>query len=391
MTLDLLILGASVRAAAFSARRANLRPTSIDLFADADLVALGATRRIARDDYPQGMRALAAEAAPGPWLYTGALENHPDLVDRIAADRPLWGNGGAVLRAIRDPFAWSDALHRAGLPCPAVTKGPEGLPQDRSWLVKPLASAGGHGIAPYEGPKPESPAGNVFYQERIEGLSLSAIFVGRPGQTTLHGVTRQLIGRPDASFAYVGSLGPWPITPIETARLKSLGDLLARTFGLRGLFGVDFILRDGHPWPVEINPRYTASVEVLELALGESLLSAHRSVFDTVAAPSVHSNPPRPHTSVGKLILFAPGRCSFPMTTRPRPASLDHFAIPTLGDRPQPGTSFEPGEPVATLFEHADRVETCLARLERRGARWKRYLLQGEEMSFVDTVARAPG
>ena len=48
--------------------------------------------------------------------------------------------------------------------------------------------------------------------------------------------------------------------------LQQLGLDLARGCGLRGLFGVDFVLSEGVPWPVEINPRYTASVEVLEYA-----------------------------------------------------------------------------------------------------------------------------
>ena len=53
---------------------------------------------------------------------------------------------------------------------------------------------------------------------------------------------------------------------------ESLGDALASAFGLAGWFGVDYILRDEIPWPVEINPRYTASVEIHELATGRSLL-----------------------------------------------------------------------------------------------------------------------
>ena len=36
--------------------------------------------------------------------------------------------------------------------------------------------------------------------------------------------------------------------------------------GLRGVFGIDAIVRNGVPWPVEVNPRYTASVEVIEIA-----------------------------------------------------------------------------------------------------------------------------
>ena len=40
---------------------------------------------------------------------------------------------------------------------------------------------------------------------------------------------------------------------------------------LRGVFGVDFILHDGSPCVVEVNPRYPASVEVLEHATGKAV------------------------------------------------------------------------------------------------------------------------
>lgn len=374
--MSILILGASTRAAAYSAYRAGLEPSCIDLFADADLTALAPTRQVARDDYPHALADLAAQAAPGPWLYTGALENHPDLVDRIARRRPLWGNPGHVLRAVRDPFVWSSSLNRAGLPCPAVRSSPDRLPRDQTWLLKPVTSAGGHGIVPL-GPETALPDRQVFYQERIDGLSLSAIFVGHGDRALFAGVTRQLIGHPGNPFAYVGSVGPWPLAPSEHTRIQVLGDRLTQAFGLRGLFGLDFILRDGQPWPVEVNPRYTASVEVLELALGVSLLTVHRAVFDPTSASFFFDrpDPPRPPTTVAKRILFATGPCSFPSTSRPRPLRHDdRFAIPKLGDRPQPGTRFEPGEPIATLFEQARTPDECLARIKRRQTRWERHL-----------------
>lgn len=373
--MNLLILGASARAAAYSARRAQIQPRSIDLFADADLTSLCPARQIAPEDYPHRLADFALEAPPGPWLYTGALENQPDLIDRIAAQRPLlWGNDGTILRAVRDPFTWSAALGRAGLPCPAVRSNPDSLPRDGSWLVKPIASAGGMKIHPLDGETP-LPTWPCFYQENITGLSLSAIFLARPEATIFAGATRQLIGSPGADYAYVGSVGPWPLEPIAATRIKTLGRFLAKAFGLRGLFGVDFILADGYPWPVEINPRYTASVEVLELALGVSLLSAHRSVFDpAVPAIDLARSPKARGGVVGKRILFAPGPCRFPTSSRTRSAVRDLFEIPTLGDRPQPGIRFERGEPVATLFAHADRVETGLARLERRHGRWEQRL-----------------
>ena len=99
-----------------------------------------------------------------------------------------------------------------------------------------------------------------------------------------------------------GSAGEGPASPIEgawdrgrspdreSARIGLLGDFLAASYRLVGLFGVDFILSDGQPWPVEINPRYTASVEVLELALRRSLLAEHRRACE--AENAIDPSPP---------------------------------------------------------------------------------------------------
>ena len=78
----------------------------------------------------------------GPW------RTIPSWSTGSPASRPLWGNDGSTLRAVRDPIAVAEALRRAGLPCPRVRLEPEGLPRDGSWLVKPLASAGGEASGP---------------------------------------------------------------------------------------------------------------------------------------------------------------------------------------------------------------------------------------------------
>src|SRR5207249_9264748 len=80
-------------------------------------------------------------------------------------------------------------------------------------------------------------------------------------------VTRQLVGEPwlhAAPFHYCGSIGPLPLSESLWRKFWRIGTVLAKAFRLRGLFGVDCVLRDGIPWPVEVNPRYPASVEVLE-------------------------------------------------------------------------------------------------------------------------------
>jgi predicted ATP-grasp superfamily ATP-dependent carboligase len=370
-----LIVGASARAAAFSARRAGLQPIAIDLFADRDLREIGPAQRIAAASYPEGL-ADAADAAPGaPWIYTGALENHPELVDRIARHRPLWGNDGPTLRAVRDPFAVAAILRRDGLRCPVVRADAKGLPRDGSWLLKPMASAGGRGIVPLGTNDAGLVAQPCYYQERIAGTSLAALFVAARGDARLAGVTRQWIGRRGSPFAYTGSLGPWPISPRVRAQIEAIGRALAAGFGLVGLVGVDLILRDGVPWPVEVNPRYTASVEVLELALGRPLLAEHVRACDPDASAIDVPVTPRP-TAVGKLILFAPTRCRFPGFGDPAAAAIvdDPFAIPRVADIPDRGTCFEVGEPVLTLFAGGRSLAACRLRLERRRARWVRRL-----------------
>jgi predicted ATP-grasp superfamily ATP-dependent carboligase len=380
--VPILILGASARAAAFSARRAGLRTIAADLFADRDLRGLGPAGRIAAADYPGGLAERSASAPSCPWIYTGGLENHPDLVARIARQRPLWGNDGPVLRAVRDPIALATILRRAGFPCPAARLDATGLPRDGSWLVKPLGSAGGWGIVPLgaeagEGGPIEAPR---YYQERLDGPSLGAVFVAARGggesRVALAGVTRQWIGRRGCPFAYVGSLGPWPIAPRVRARIDALGRALADAFGLVGLFGVDLILRDGEPWPLEVNPRYTASVEVLELALGRPLLAEHARACDPDAAVAPASPGPRGRPRwVGKRIVFAPTRCRFPGVADPA-AAVDPFDVPRWADLPDPGAHFEAGEPVLTLFTQGPTAADCRLLLRQRRARWLRRLRQ---------------
>src|SRR5262249_51118032 len=143
--------------------------------------------------------------------------------------RVLWGNDGPTLRAVRDPFAVADALRRAGLPGPAVRSSAGGLPRDGSWLVKPRNSAGGAGGERWWPEPPQRRRRPCYYQEYVSGLSLAAVFVGNRTGASLAGVTRQLIGRPGAEFSYRGSIGPWPLSPLESARIEALGRLLAAT------------------------------------------------------------------------------------------------------------------------------------------------------------------
>lgn len=360
-----LIVGASTRAAGFSARRAGLWPWCADLFQDADLRAQCATLPLSPGRYPDGLLHAARQAPPGPWLYTGALENRPALVRQLARRRPLWGNDAPVLAVVRSPRWVADTLTAAGIPCPAVSLAPPDEARAGRWLVKRLASAGGAGIAFHAGREPAPPRKRVYYQEYIDGEAAAAIYLGDGRWAYLLGATRQLVGESwlhAAPFHYCGSLGPLPLDEPLRQRLEVLGHVLVEGSGLRGLFGVDFVLRDEVPWPVEVNPRYCASVEVLEYAGNFSALALHWSVFDPEATAPLPRLPLSGAGRVGKAILFAREPLTFP-ADGPWQASLRQsdpvHDLPSFADIPPAGQTIAQGAPILTLFARADSLAAC--------------------------------
>ncbi|HEY1861268.1 MAG TPA: ATP-grasp domain-containing protein [Gemmataceae bacterium] len=377
----LLIFGASTRAAAFSAMRAGFQPRCADLFADADLQARCPVHRLSPDDYPRRFHELLRLAPPGPWLYSGALENRRGLVRRLAPLRPLWGNNADVLARVRSPAIVRQILEDAGLPCPVVrsVRPPKG--DTRCWLVKPCAGAGGLGIGFWERETASRPRRPVYFQQYIEGEASAALFVGNGVQARFLGLTRQLIGESwlhALPFRYCGSIGPLLVEPELRKKLEQVGNALTAACHLRGLFGVDCVLRDGVPWPVEINPRYTASVEVLEYATGLPAIALHQQVFDpdaptrTWRAGSLSDRrSARSGATVGKAILFARAELIFPakgpwspVLTAPRP--MDE--MPAFADLPHAGQIIKAGHPILTYFARADSTSDCSNALQQIAA-----------------------
>ncbi|HEV2969446.1 MAG TPA: ATP-grasp domain-containing protein [Pirellulales bacterium] len=362
----ILIVGASARAAAMSARRGGLNPWAADLFADLDLRSCCPVERI--DAYPEGLEQALAAAPPGPWMYTGALENHPALVDRMAAFRPLIGVGGEALRAVRDPRRVAAAVRAAGFSAPRCSLHVDGVPTDGSWLSKPLASAGGSRIEPWlGGPANSLSAPHRYFQEFIEGLPASAVYIGTGNEAICLGLTRQLIGMPwcgtgmssSDRFRYCGSIGPLAVSPDASDRIHELGIVLARAFDLVGLFSVDLISNGDQIWPIEVNPRYTASVEVLERAYGINAVSLHvaacrrssddeKTLSANVASSAFEC---RNRVATGKAVLYSTASwlvgADFSEWAERQNQGHDW---PILADIPATGTAIRPGHPIITVL-----------------------------------------
>ena len=393
----LIVVGASTRALARSATAAGWAVYAADLFNDADLQTFVAhSVRVAAGEYPHALVAAAQSFPPAfppaPWCYTGAVENHPALIDQLAAIRPLAGNGGPAVRAVRDPLRLGATARSAGLLVPETRATPAGLPHDGSWLVKPRASASGHGVHPWLSAAPPPHQKPLLWQHRVTGIPHAASFIMARGRARLLGLSRQLIGEPwctGGAFAYGGSvtLSSAEASPGLAAAAGEIGGMLAAEFHLVGAVGVDLVVDpDGRPWIIEVNPRMTASMELHERATGISVAAAHLDACGVAGPTATGSRPTATDTRWAKAVVHTP--VALTITTG---LTADWAALaaewtrvdggqPALADIPTPGQTLAARAPVLTVFARGDAVDAALAALRHRAralaATWQHSVSQ---------------
>jgi predicted ATP-grasp superfamily ATP-dependent carboligase len=358
------VVGASARAAVHSLARAGLDAWAVDLFVDRDLARVAPCMLCPAPHYPTGLPALAQQFPPGRILYTGGLENHPEVVAELAAKHELWGNSPTVLRSVRNPYQLSATLQAHRILTPQLLPLGKPVPSHGVWLSKPIRGAGGIGIR-YAQPG-ERPHVERYVQEFVAGEALSAVYVDQ----SLFGVTQQLIGESwvhARAFTYCGSIGPIPLSSSMREQLLFLGEALHDVYKIQGVWNVDVVVNEGRVFVVEVNPRYSASVEVLEHALGRAALGSGPA--DAAATKG----------TAAKAVYYAPRRLRFPKTG-PWEADLnnpfDPWRIPTYADIPAPGSIIELAHPVLSVLLIGSSAVDCRRQLQSRACELDRLLLE---------------
>ena len=367
MATRVLIAGVSTRAAAESAAKAGFTVTALDAFGDLDqhpsVRSLSLPRDFGARFTAHAAARAAREIACDAVAYLSPFENHSRAVDSIASGRALWGNPPDVLRRVRDPFLLAGVLRRRGFSTPITRVDVSAEAQD--WLVKPFRSGGGHGVRRWL-PGTRVPLG-CYAQQHIDGAPASIVFVGAKGQAVPLGISHQLVGDGAcgaSGYRYCGNvLAPADDPILSDTVLSSTADLagdVTAEFGLVGLNGIDFIVRDGIPYALEINPRWSASMELVERAYGVSMFNLHAAACVNGLLPAFDlKQARRRRPTIGKAIVFARGALTAGATHR----FLDDEMVK---DIPRPGDRFAAGQPICTVFEEDTDVERCRAGLRRR-------------------------
>lgn len=371
-----MIVGVSTRAFAESAVRAGYRCRTVDAFGDLDQKAMVENVALVRDkgrEYHAAAAVALARDLPGVAAYVANLENHPTAVRRLATGRRLLGNEPAVLAYVRDPFALAAALCARGIRVPLTLSAAEAGRADpgHAWLRKPVRGGGGSGVGAWRPGLPLRPG--TIVQERLEGTPGSIAFAADGRRAVVLGISRQLIG--DAAFGasgyrYAGSIFPFASDDADARSVAeqaaAIAEAVTAAFGLRGVNGVDFVARDGALHVLEVNPRYTASMELIERASGLSIFEAHVAALGG-ELPAPRAPAPGAH---GKAIVFARRDVVVGDTRR-------WLARDDVRDVPFPGERIRRGRPVCTVFARAADAHACYAGLVA-AARGVEETLMGE-------------
>lgn len=372
----ILLVSLTARMLAELAVRAGYDVLALDYFGDADLQALCPSRSL-RYDYGQAYSPAALVQAARDWaapavVYGASFENQPAQVTRLAQGRQLLGNPPETLRQIRRPDRLAAALQAGGFVFPETFTALANRTRDpaRRWLWKPLHSGGGHSIRFWGNGR--QPAGGIL-QEYLTGLVGSISFVADGRQAVVLGLTEQLAGSRffgATGFRYAGNLIP-PRLPADEltallAEAQALANYLTQTFRLRGLNGLDFIWHQGRVWTLEVNPRPSASLELIDTAYQLRVFDVHVRSFTGQLPHFNLAQAMRHGPAAGKAILYAVQNVNVGDTGR--------WFAQGIRDVPRPVECIEPGHPICTLLATGTTATACLQDLQAQAGQVRSWL-----------------
>ena len=221
-------------------------------------------------------------------ILTSGFDDRPDIWKKMENSRFLIGNSAQTIenvrnlknlvnfcknKAIKVPnFVESKKANHDKLQCPLI--------------LKPKSTGGGVNIKLFgnestlESFLKETPPGfDYIIQEFIEGKDLSATISCNGKEATVLTVTEQILGDEslgaDSRFIYCGNYVSFPVNSTILKEIQRIANEITLEFNLRGINGLDFILKDNEVYLIEVNPRFPGTMELIELMSDKNLFLEH--------------------------------------------------------------------------------------------------------------------
>ncbi len=371
------VVGASGRSAAESVRQAGFRAIVVDLYADRDSGEACDVLQI--ESYPDSVAAQLKSLDCGIVLLAGGMENHVGLIEDISQYHRILGPNVEQIKRIRDHEFLVSSINKSDHD--GVLRFPETVPTAhdinpmQNWLRKSFFACGGFHIERLPNDRfADFKEGNYCFQREVSGQSVGTVFLCERSKVQLLGVTaaldalmhQSLTGPQPAlpPMAYRGSYGMIALPKLVKEAMCRWAFSFAEAIDYTGIIQADWIINDDAAWLLEVNPRWTASMEIIEWALGCNLFSLQASLDNELktmlsTAPAMFSRIASTRL-LYKAIQYAnaPFIVSEEQSTEMLARKFNRFEPNALTkadrvgwcDIPNTGTSIETGQPIASYF-----------------------------------------
>jgi len=340
----LLVAGFATRHVAASAHRAGYAVYAVDYFCDSDLYTYVKDAEIFLEcaDLPRSI-ALACQK----WDIDGILVTSG--AESITVDAiPVFGSSAECAAAFCDKQQIQYFFEKHDIPRPKQID-PASIKPGKQYILKPLEGAGGwrnraigshsdidEWVLEFQAP--------FILQEYVSGIPASVCCVTTGKKARAIALNSQIMrDDPLAPFGFSGSYTPFIHSCSE--QMIHLAEKIALASGCIGTIGIDFIVGD-EVWAIEINPRFQATLETVERATGINLVQAHIDACNGIISESIPLSPTYQKTCI-RRILFADRQMTWPASSKALNPGDDPMRF---SDIPRPGTIFEPGDAVISMY-----------------------------------------
>ncbi len=352
-----LVAGFATRHVAQSAYHAGYEVCAVDHFCDQDLSWYTKDREKFEnlDDLPDAVARMCMRHRFDLFVPTSGAET-------LSPPVPLCGTPPEHVARFLDKLDIQHFFESLDVPVPRL------LPDGKyPAMIKPRTGAGGWRNAVI-GSDAEMAAWKTLYedvphirQEVIRGIPASVCCISDGSHAMAITANEQILrGSGDSSFGFSGSITPFD-HPLA-GEMIAHAERIAAASGCRGTLGIDFVVSSERAVAIELNPRFQGTVDTVEMACGCNLFDLHAGA----CAGHLPARRPGPREVAVRSILFA----DRDLTVTADLAKLKEF----VADIPWPGTFFEKGQAVVSVYGRGATRDAALALLDKHISTVRQYM-----------------
>ena len=202
------------------------------------------------------------------------FEGKYDVLRKANEIMPLYANYLSVFKCLENPILFFEILKLLDVPFPQVNFSADSFNDLGSdWILKDLGSSGGRGIKKTFGRKAKS---SEYFQKQLRGTTVSLSFFADGRNFIPLGYSKPAaIQQGNLPFVFCGLDGPIEVDNSIDQEALRISKLIVQKFKLRGFNGIDFLISDKAVNFIDLNPRITASFEILQEAHSFCFLEKH--------------------------------------------------------------------------------------------------------------------